>query len=134
MNLIFDSSALIAYLHNEDGVDIAEYLLLDQNNKCFVHAVNLCEVYYEVLRLGGEETAQATLAALRRTCLVARDDMDDEFWQNAGQIKADYSRISLVDCFCISLANRLSAEIVTCDRHELEPIAKAGICKTKYVR
>jgi predicted nucleic acid-binding protein len=134
VNLVFDSSALIAYLHDEAGAGITDELLLDKRNACFVHAVNLCEVYYEARRRGGEETAQATLLVLRRTGLIAREDLDEDLWQRAGQIKADYRRVSLADCFCITLANRLAAEVVTCDKHELGALAEAGECKVRFIR
>lgn len=134
MNLVFDSSALIAYLHDEDGADVTEELLLDRGNACFVHSVNLCEVYYEARRRGGEETAQATLIVLRRAGLVPREDLDEDLWQRAGQIKADYRRVSLADCFCVTLANRLGAEVVAGDRHELSALANAGMCKVRFIR
>ncbi|MHB9036307.1 MAG: PIN domain-containing protein [Armatimonadota bacterium] len=133
MNLVFDSSALIAYLRNEDGVNTVEELLLDMGNACCVHAVNLCEVYYEARRRGGEERAQAALIVLHRTGLLPREDMDEDFWQHAGRIKADYRRISLADCFCAALAVRLAGEVVTADR-EFEPIAAAGACQVRFIR
>ena len=134
MNLVLDSCAIIAYLHNETGADVVDGLMLDRGNVCFVHAINLCEVYYEAKRGGGEERAQATLAVVRRAGLVIREDMDDDLWQQAGRIKADYRRVSLADCFCAALANRLGAEVVTGDRHELEAIAGAGICRVRFIR
>ncbi len=134
MNLVFDSSALIAYLHDEDGADVTEALLLERSNACFVHAVNLCEVYYAAWRRGGEATAQATLAILRQAGLVRRQDMDEDLWQCAGQIKAEYRRVSLADCFCVTLANRLGAEVVTSDKHELEALANSGACKVRFIR
>ena len=87
MNLVLDSCAIIAYLHNEPGADVVDALMLDRGNVCFVHAINLCEVYYEARRRGGEERAQATLAVLRRAGLVIREDMDDDLWQQAGASK-----------------------------------------------
>ncbi|MBI2844396.1 MAG: PIN domain-containing protein [Armatimonadetes bacterium] len=67
MNLVFDANALIAYLSNEEGADVTEGLLMDRGNVCFVHALNLCEVYYEARRAGGEDRAQAALAELDRS-------------------------------------------------------------------
>ena len=134
MKLIFDSSALIAYLKNEDGAEIAENLLYDMDNSCYIHAVNLCEVYYEARRCGGEETALATLQTIYNSGLHVIEDMDEDFWLFAGRIKADYKRVSLADCFCISLSNRLNAEIITSDTHELLPLADAGLCKVRFIR
>ena len=134
MNLVLDSSALIAYLRNESGSDVTEELLEDPGNTCYVHAVNLCEVFYEARRRAGEERAQAALVVLSLAGIVTREDLDDDFWREAGRIKADYKRISLADCFCAVLANRTGAEVVTADRKEFEPIAQQGVCRVRFIR
>ena len=134
MNLVFDSCALIAYLHNENGADVTESLLQDNSNICYVHSINLCEVYYEARRRGGEDTAQIAISALRQAGIQSREDMDDEIWQSAGQIKADFRRVSLADCFCVALGNRLDAEVITADRHEMEALANAKVCKINFIR
>ena len=125
MNLVFDANALIAYLHQEEGDALVQGLLFDPNHVCFVHAVNLCEVFYEARRLGGEKKAQATMLELRATGILVREDMDDDFWQEAGRIKADFRRISLADCFCAALAARIDGEVVTADK-EFRPLADSG--------
>jgi len=58
MNLVLDASALIALFRGEPGGDLVPPLVDDPANRCFVHAVNLCEVYYGFRREAGEETAQ----------------------------------------------------------------------------
>jgi hypothetical protein len=52
-----------------------------------------------------------------------RQDLDPAFWKAAGVLKAERRRISLADCFAVTLACRLRACLVTADRHELEPLA-----------
>lgn len=125
MTLVFDANALIAYLHREEGNETVQGLLLDPANTTFVHAVNLCEVYYDIRRLGEEETAQATLVKLAETGLTTRDDMDEDLWQDAGRIKADLKRISLADCFSAALAARVEGAVVTADA-EFRPLADSG--------
>ena len=132
--MIFDSNALIAYLEDETGAELVDGLLKDDDNACVVHAVNLCEAYYITRRDHGEEAAQAALAVLRGARLSIQRDMDDEFCQDAGRIKADYRRVSLADCFCAALANRLNGEVVTADRHEFEPLADAKVCLVRFIR
>ncbi len=122
MTLVFDSNALIASLHGEPGGQYVQGLLSDPENVCIVHATNLCEVYYEFRRIGGEAYAQAVLVSLRDAGILVREDMDDDFWQEAGRIKADIRRISLADCFCAALASRLDGEVVTADK-EFAPLA-----------
>ena len=43
--IVFDASALIAYLRNEDGGVFVENLLDDADVEKVAHAVNLCEVF-----------------------------------------------------------------------------------------
>ena len=94
-HLVIDASALLAFLHREqDGLAVGE-MVADPQNICWIHVVNLCEVYYDLLR--------------RR-------------------------RVSLADCFALTLAFQLKGELVTCDRHELEPIHLAGICRCHFLR
>lgn len=133
MNLVLDANALIAYLHQEEGDILVKDLLFHPNHVCFVHAVNLCEVFYETRRLGGEQKAQATMLELRETGLLVREDMDDDFWQEAGRIKAELRRISLADCFCAALAARIDGEVVTADK-EFRPLAEQGGYKINFIR
>lgn len=44
-----DASAITAFLRVEAGNDIVEERLLDPASTCIMHAVNLCEVYYDAL-------------------------------------------------------------------------------------
>lgn len=134
MNLVFDSSALIAYLEDEPGAEIVEELLSDRGNLCFVHSINLCEVFHITRRQYGEQAALETHESLLGTGLSIREDLDEEFWLAAGRIKADFARVSLADCLCASLANRIGGEMVTCDRHEIEALAEAGVCKVRFIR
>lgn len=134
MTLVFDSNALIASLHDEEGGDLVQNLLLDPEHTCLIHAANLCEVYYEFRRLGGEQAAQAVLLDLHNAGLLVREDMDEELWLEAGRIKADFRRISLADCFCAALSSRVGGEVVTADK-EFAPLAEpsAGY-KINFIR
>src|SRR5947209_8116006 len=55
--LVFDACAVIAMLRGEEGAETAASLLGEPKNLCRLHAVNLCEVYYDGLRRG--DTADA---------------------------------------------------------------------------
>ena len=134
MNLVFDSSALIAYLKTEEGAELVEELLVSSENKCYVHASNLCEVYYQVLREDGVNKAESTITVVKATGLIVREDLDEEFWRLAGQFKADHRRVSLADCYLISLACRLNAEVITCDKHELQPLIGKIPCAMRFIR
>ncbi|MBI2843412.1 MAG: type II toxin-antitoxin system VapC family toxin [Armatimonadetes bacterium] len=134
MNFVYDSNVLIAYLEDEPGATAVEALLSDRSNVGFVHVINLCEVFYHTRRKLGEEAAQEACTTIRQLGLNIREDLDEDFWQQAARIKAEYARVSLADCFCVSLANRTGAEMVTSDRHEIGALAKAGVCKVRFIR
>ena len=134
MILVFDASALIALLKDETGAELVQSLIDDSANESFAHAINLCEVYYDCLREFGSDTANEVVDKLLSTSLVLRDDMDPDFWQRAGRHKAHLRRISLADCFCASLAERLSAEVVTADRREFEPLVEQMDCNIRFIR
>jgi len=133
MNLVFDANAIIASLHGEQGGELVDSLLHDPAHVCFMHAANLCEVFYEFRRKRGEEQAQAVLRDLRDAGLRAREDLDDDFWQEAGRIKADFRRISLADCFCAALAKRLEGAVVTADQ-EFKPLADQAGYEITFIR
>jgi PIN domain nuclease of toxin-antitoxin system len=121
MRYVLDACAIISLIKNEDGALIVRQALEADNNVCFVHAVNLCEVYYDCLRCHGKNPAEQLLANLIEAGLVVRNDMDMDFWKAAGTLKAR-GRISLADCFAVALAEREDAVLLTSDHHEFEPL------------
>jgi PIN domain nuclease of toxin-antitoxin system len=133
MSFVLDASALIAYLRGEPGAEIVESLLLADLNS-MAHAVNLCEVYYDFFRAKDEEAARSAIRDLESIGLLSRGDMDAVFWQNAGKHKAEIHRVSLADCFCIALTQRVRAELITADHHEFDRVAQSGICPIRFIR
>jgi PIN domain nuclease of toxin-antitoxin system len=133
VNLAMDSSALIAFLKDEPGAEVVERLLLDSANTCYVHAVNLCEVYYDFLRRGGEETAQAVLSNVAAMGIVLSEEMDKDMWQQAGRHKA-YLKLPLGDCFLLAMTSRIQGQAVTADRKDLEPIEADGKFPIRFIR
>ncbi len=132
MRLVMDSSAMLALLRLEEGASNVEALLTD--NECSVHAVNLCEVYYGFRREKGHEAAEAALDAFALTGLETREDLDPAFWQLAAIYKCDHRRVSLADCFGLALANRMNAEFVTTDHHEIDALVELGLCRVRFIR
>lgn len=121
MRFVLDACAIISLLKNEDGALVVRRALEDENNLCFVHAVNLCEVYYDCLRCYGTISAETLLVNLGEAGVIIRNDMDTDFWKTAGHLKAR-GRISLADCFAVALADREDAVLLTSDHHEFEPL------------
>jgi PIN domain nuclease of toxin-antitoxin system len=126
MRYVFDASAAIAYLRNEAGCLVVRDILAEPGNVFMMHAANLCELYYDFTRAGGVDCGELAVADFMRLGVVARDDMDFDFWKSAGRLKA-LGRISLADTFAVTLASREDATIVTSDHHEFDPFIAAGI-------
>lgn len=134
MIVVLDSSALIALLGREPGGDLVDSLLSNKDNTCIVHALNLCEVYYDLVRRAGEHRAKEVVNRLTMAGISVREDMDAAFWQDAGNLKAAHARISLADCVCIALANRHGVEVWTCDHHEFDAVAERNLCGVRFIR
>lgn len=127
---VFDACALLAYFRNEPGADAVQELLWD----CIgcVHVVNLCEVYYVLLRETTEDEAQAIVDDIASTGIHFHDWIDTAFWRQVGRYKAVLP-MSLADCFCLTLATQEGAAIVTSD-HEFDVVAQRGICPVTFIR
>ena len=135
MIYVLDACALLALIRNEDGAIMVRQALEAEDNICLVHAVNLCEVYYDCLRCYGNDPTENLLANLSEAGLTIRNDMDSAFWKEAGNLKAR-GRISLADCFAVALSAREDAILLTSDRHEFEPLlANPGFpAKVQFIR
>ena len=133
MTYVVDANAIIAVLNNEPGADVVERLLIPSGTIAYAHAVNICEVFYGVLRATDEPTAQKALTDIASLGIQIRSDLDDSFWQDIGRIKARH-RLSLADGFAVALARRVGCELVTSDHHELEPLTQAGVCLVNFFR
>ena len=121
MRYVLDACALLALVKKEDGALLVRQALESEHDVCLVHAVNLCEVYYDCLRCYGYDLSEKLLTDLIETGMTIHNDMDVDFWKGAGKLKAR-GRISLADCFAIALAVREDAVVMTSDRHEFEQL------------
>jgi PIN domain nuclease of toxin-antitoxin system len=130
MTFVLDSCAIIAYLRGEIGADYVENLILDE--KCMVHTVNLCEVYYDCLfREEANDSADEFVERLEKMGIELREDMDRNFWKMVASYKTRIKQaslsVSLADCFALSLADREKATLITSDHHEFGPIYENGL-------
>jgi uncharacterized protein with PIN domain len=131
---VFDACAVIALLQEEPGAEVVSSLLLDSNSRCLLHAINLCEVFYDQRRRGQGAQGQALADLLTRTGFEIYDRMPLSLWESAGRLKADIRKISLADCFAIALTLESGGILVSSDHHELDPVAAAGICNIRFIR
>lgn len=132
MDFVLDACALIAFIRDEEGADVVESTLIDE--ECIAHVVNLCEVYYDCLRRDDKSMADELLEDLWETGLVRREDIDEKFWKSVGHIKADIGKVSLADSFAIALAQRIDGAVLTSDHHEFDRIAEENVCHVKFIR
>jgi predicted nucleic acid-binding protein len=91
-------------------------------------------VYYDFYRADGEELAGAAVRDLWRAGITCRDDISPSFWQSAGALKALQRRISLADCFAVTLARNLGGVVVTADHHEFDPLVASGRYAISFIR
>jgi predicted nucleic acid-binding protein len=76
----------------------------------------------------------AAVRDLWRAGISCRDDLSPSFWQSAGALKALQRRISLADCFAVTLARNLSGALVTADHHEFDPLVASGRYAISFIR
>jgi PIN domain nuclease of toxin-antitoxin system len=133
MNHVLDASAMLAYLRGETGALVVDAVLRNPADRCYAHAINLCEVYYDFLRSANAVTAQQVLFDLFADGVIERKDLSRHFWQRVGQHKAR-GGISLADCFCLSLAQELQADLLTSDHKEFDPLVSLGLCTVRFIR
>lgn len=65
---------------------------------------------------------------------IVGDETYPDLWKRAAELKSQYRRISLADCFGVALANELKAPFWTSDRHELTALADAGVVDIHFIR
>ncbi|HEV7786449.1 MAG TPA: PIN domain-containing protein [Thermoanaerobaculia bacterium] len=131
---VFDSCAVVALLQREPGAEIVAEILKDPRNRCLLHAINACEVYYDVYRRSGEADASALEEILTTTGIELVETIPSALWRAAGKLKAEWKRVSLADCLALALALLEDGTVLTSDHHELDPIAQADICPIRFIR
>lgn len=134
MIYVLDACAMIAYLRGEPGADVVEQSLLDTNGQCVAHAMNLCEVFYNFHRAGGESAAKNAVADLISLGVIERDDLSQSFWMAVGELKAVRKKISLADCCAVILTLRVGGTLLTSDHHELDALAADAVCPITFIR
>lgn len=130
---VFDSCAVIAFLQREPGAEVVAEILKSSGRRCLIHAVNVCEVYYDLFRRGSED-ADALEELLATTGFELVEAIPSVLWRTAGKLKAQWRRVSLADCVALALTLVENGTLLTSDHHELDQIAEAAICPIRFVR
>ena len=108
--IVFDASALLAFLHGEEGTDLVERSLR-QGGAC--GAANWSEVAQKTVQFGADwSVAGGLLLSYPLTVEpVTRDDA-----QLAANLWREGSGLSLADRLCLALGARLRATVLTADK------------------
>lgn len=125
---------MIAFLRDEPGAAIVADALLDAESKCYAHALNFCEVFYDFCRVSGRKEAMNAVLDLRSLGVVEDADLSIATWQAAGVLKARHRRVSLADCFALELAERLGGVILTADHHEFDVLVAQATHSIRFIR
>lgn len=124
--MVFDSSAVVAYVRGERGADFVTDLLDDADVPKYIHAANLCETFHLLTRSDGRAFAEEGVRDLLNVGLVERADMDGALWREAADLIAARhiagGSLALGDASGIALARRLDAPFVTADHGELDDL------------
>lgn len=130
---VFDACAVIALLENEPGADLVR-LSLRTSTRRLMHAINVCEVYYDMLRRNAETKATALEQILDDAGIKVFETLPPPLWRAAGTLKAHQKRVSLADCVVLALTVQEGGTLITSDHRDLAPIAEAGICPIRFFR
>ena len=123
---VLDACALIACMAGEEGAETVRGILeraSENNAEVMMHQLNLLEVYYDILRRYGNESADDFLAEIRSSPIAIVREISDKLLRKAGYFKANY-KISLADAIALAAASTLEAALITSDHHEFDIVEK----------
>lgn len=133
-NFILDTCAVIAFLRDESGAKLVETILLDPDYTCYIHAMNLCEVYYAFMRSNNQVYADQMINDLEAAGVIFKRILTPRFWKLVAGYKATITRISLADCCALALTTDLQGTLLTSDHYEFDPIAPLQIVPIHFIR
>lgn len=110
---VLDTSALLAYIENEDGASEVEQVLLealDGNHTLYVSVISYVEIFYISLREQDRTVATERLRFLDDLPLVQEPIMENAIIP-VGELKASRS-MSLADCCIAGLAKQKQAVLL----------------------
>ena len=133
---VLDACAVLAHLYDEEGAEQVSRLYLehcDGEARLGIHAWNVCEVYYHMLKVGGGEMAESMLRDLAGLEIHIERTTDDVFIRRAARFKASHN-VALADAAALALATISGARLVTCDHHDFDAVDAAGTVSFHWIR
>jgi len=116
--VVLDACAVIALQRGEEGADQVKARLADPQVEVIVHAINLCEVYYDAVRRDSSVQLGDLWNDLQSLGITVEMQFPRDVVERAGKLKAHWRRISL--------AEWRGGRLLTTDHHELDPLLAAG--------
>ncbi|QTA82487.1 PIN domain-containing protein [Desulfonema limicola] len=110
---IFDTSALLTFIENEEGVEIVEELLeksIENENNIFISTISIIELYYISLREQGKDIAEERLTLIDNIPLI-QESISNHLVKIIGNLKV-YNSMSFADCCIAGLAKYKNAVLV----------------------
>ncbi|MEW6083697.1 MAG: PIN domain-containing protein [Chloroflexota bacterium] len=108
-SFVLDTSAIIAFIEQEEGAERVRNILLKQN--VILPWLTILEVVYISQRELGEEEAVTRYALIKKLDATIIWDADESFLLNAARIKATHS-LSLADAVVAAIAAQHKATLV----------------------
>jgi len=121
---VLDACAMLAVLAKEQGADkVAEFYKKAAYGEItlIMNKLNLLEVYYDLYRAYGKESADSFLDEIKQSPITVNHEISDEIFMEAGKLKASY-RISLADAVALAQAVVSNGALLTSDHHEFDII------------
>ncbi|MDR2620840.1 MAG: type II toxin-antitoxin system VapC family toxin [Propionibacteriaceae bacterium] len=122
MSVVFDASALLAFLQEEPGASVVELALEDADAVC--PATNWSEVAQKLCYHGVDwaESREALHSFGIRVEPITEVDAE-----RAAELWTEHSSLSLADRLCLAVGERLDADVLTADRElvKAHPQAKS---------
>lgn len=124
--LVLDACALIAAQRGEPGGDAVIERILASDSATIMHALNVCEVFYDDLRRDEQANMNRLLGDLASLDIRIEWTFGESLLDRVARIKAYWRRVSLADCTALALAMERGGILLTSDHHEFDPLFAAG--------
>ena len=102
MNYVLDTSAVLAYIEEEPGVDAVQ-AIFDRGENVFLPWPVLMEVYYLTMQERGQQEAETRFALLKRSPANILWDANEAFLLCASNLKAKH-KVSFADALIAACA------------------------------
>jgi predicted nucleic acid-binding protein len=110
---IFDTSALLAYIEDEDGAEDVETLFIKAESgdaEIYISFISLTEIFYITIQERGEAEASNRIKLIQSLAVKIVESYED-LNLNAGKLKAA-NRVSLADSFIAALSQEYKGILV----------------------